>query len=172
MYSKTVRTKRWTEIQLRKAAKISTSIRQVLHHLRLKEAGGNYAQIKKYLYFYKVQTAHFTGKVWNKGKRGIGKPRLSLNQILTEGSHFQSYKLKKRLFAEKIKFPRCEECGWEKVSADGRIPLELDHINGNSRDNRLKNLRILCPNCHSLKPTHRGRNKKHGSVAEWYTRST
>ncbi|HAN04121.1 MAG TPA: hypothetical protein DCW72_10215 [Elusimicrobia bacterium] len=41
---------------------------------------------------------------------------------------------------------------------DGRLPLELDHVNGDNRDNRLENLRILCPNCHSLKPTHRGRN--------------
>ncbi|MDE1988391.1 MAG: HNH endonuclease, partial [Patescibacteria group bacterium] len=38
------------------------------------------------------------------------------------------------------------------------LPLELDHINGDRHDNRLENLRILCPNCHSLKPTHRGRN--------------
>ncbi|KKQ13143.1 MAG: hypothetical protein US27_C0015G0001, partial [Candidatus Moranbacteria bacterium GW2011_GWF1_36_78] len=51
-------------------------------------------------------------------------------------------------------------CGWHKVSKDGRLPLELDHINGDSKDNRIKNLRVLCPNCHSLKPTHRGRNIK------------
>jgi len=43
---------------------------------------------------------------------------------------------------------------------DGYLPLELDHINGDHHDNRLENLRILCPNCHSLKPTHRGRRRK------------
>lgn len=75
-------------------------------------------------------------------------------------SDYQSFKLKSRLFSEKLKIPCCEECGWAKKSEDGRIPLELDHINGNRRDNRLENLRILCPNCHSLKPTHRGLNKK------------
>jgi 5-methylcytosine-specific restriction endonuclease McrA len=42
----------------------------------------------------------------------------------------------------------------------GRITVELDHINGDHYDNRIENLRILCPNCHSLQPTHRGRNKK------------
>ena len=51
-------------------------------------------------------------------------------------------------------------CGWAKISIDGRIPLELDQINGNRHDNRLENLRILCPNCHSLQITHRGMNIK------------
>ncbi len=88
------------------------------------------------------------------------KQKIPLEKILSRDSSFQSYKLKKRLFIAGLKFKYCEECGWDKKTLDGRIPLELDHINGDSRDNRLENLRILCPNCHSLKPTHRGRNKK------------
>lgn len=145
---------------MEKAAKKSFSVRQVLVALHLKEAGGNYSQIKKYLKFYKINTRHFKGKGWNKGLVGIGKPRISLDKILVKDSNFQSYKLKKRLFKEKLKSPKCEECGWAKVSPDGRLPLELDHINGNSKDNRIENLRVLCPNCHSLKSTHRGRNMK------------
>lgn len=157
--------KSWTEQQLKKAAKKSRSIRQVLKKLNLKLAGGNYSQIKKYLKFYKINTKHFKGRGWNKGLKGIGKPRIPLEKILTVNSDFQSYKLKNRLFTAKLKFPQCEECGWAKKSNDGRLPLELDHINGNSRDNRLKNLRILCPNCHSLQLTHRGRNsRKRGKI--------
>lgn len=56
--------------------------------------------------------------------------------------------------------PRCELCDWAEMAEDGRIPVELDHINGDRYDNRIKNLRILCPNCHSLQSTHRGKNQK------------
>jgi len=153
----------WNEQQLRQAAKEAFSLRQVLHKLNLREAGGNYSQIKKYLEEYGIDTKHFRGQGWNKGLMGLGKAKIHLKEILRCGSNFQSHKLKKRLFAEKLKFPKCEICGWSKKSVDGRIPLELDHINGDSHDNRLKNLRILCPNCHSLQTTHRGRNMKRKS---------
>jgi hypothetical protein len=152
--------RRWTEEALRRAVKKSKSIRQVLFMIGLIEAGGNYAQIKKFINLYKINTNHFTGKGWNKGMKGIGKPRLELKEILKKNNYFQSYKLKKRLFTAKLKPQHCEICGWDKKSKDGRLPLELDHINGDSLDNRLENLRVLCPNCHSLQPTHRGRNRK------------
>ncbi|HKP51497.1 MAG TPA: HNH endonuclease [Chloroflexia bacterium] len=54
---------------------------------------------------------------------------------------------------------QCEECGWARRAVDGRLPLELHHMNGNRYDNRLENLIVLCPNCHSLKDNHRGLNK-------------
>lgn len=164
IFIRTNKKRTWTENELREAAKNSTSVRQVLKKLRLKEAGGNYAQIKKYIEFYKINKKHFTGPGWSKGLRGIGKPLIKLEDILVEKSYFQSFKLKKRLFEAKLKPMYCEECGWCEKSKDGRLPLELDHINGNSMDNRLNNLRVLCPNCHSLKPTHRGRNRKKKKV--------
>lgn len=145
-------------MQLRRAVTSSTSYRQVLLKLGLREAGGNYAQLKKYLLELGIGVSHFKGRTWNKGLKIPGVPRIPLGKVLVKGSSFQSFKLKNRLFTAKLKPMRCEECGWARISEDGRLPLELDHINGDSRDNRLENLRILCPNCHSLKPTHRGRN--------------
>jgi hypothetical protein len=157
---KLMRRRSWSNNQLKNAVKTSTSYRQVLAKLNLREAGGNYEQIKKYIKEYNLNIKHFKGRGWNKGLKGIGKPRIPLKKILVKNSSFQSFKLKKRLFKEGLKPQRCEKCGWKKRSIDGRLPLELDHINGDSRDNRLENLRILCPNCHSLQLTHRGRNRK------------
>ncbi|MEK7539883.1 MAG: HNH endonuclease signature motif containing protein [Patescibacteria group bacterium] len=149
----------WTEQDLRQAVFECKSVRQVIHRLGLVPAGENYAQMKKYISELNLGTSHFGSSSWNKGLAGFIKPRVSLEEILAEQSDFQSFKLKRRLFQAGLKIPTCEECGWAQRSVDGRLPLELDHINGNRRDNRLMNLRILCPNCHSLKPTHRGRNK-------------
>lgn len=155
-----MKTRTWSEQQLREAAANVTSVRQLLFALGLKQAGGNYKQIAKYLKFYKVDTSHFRGQIWNKGLTGIGKPIRKLDEILVKGSTFQSYHLKKRLYTAKLKPKYCELCGWAQKSIDGRLPLELDHINGDNTDNRLENLRVLCPNCHSLQSTHRGKNIK------------
>jgi hypothetical protein len=157
-----MRKRNWTEDNLKKAVKNSKSVRQVLLKINLKAAGGNYAQIKKYIKEFGLDSSHFTGQGWNKGLIFPLKPAIPLKELLVRGSTYQSYKLKKRLFSEGVKLPKCEECGWNKVSVDGRTPVELDHINGDNMDNRLCNLRILCPNCHSLKLTHRGCNRKEG----------
>jgi hypothetical protein len=152
--------KKWTKEQLIHAVKTSTSIRQVLFKLGLKEAGGNYDQINRWIENFELDKSHFTGKGWNKEGLYLKRNIIPLKDILKENVTFQSFKLKNRLFKENLKKPFCEICGWCQVSIDGRIPLELDHINGDKYDNRIENLRILCPNCHSLQPTHRGKNKK------------
>ena len=159
-YNACMKKRSWSVEQLKNAVKNSLSYRQVLAKLGLREAGGNYEQIKKYIREYKLDIKHFKGRGWNAGLRGIGKPRIPLEQILNEGTYFQSFKLKKRLFSAELKQQKCERCGWAEKTKDGYLPLELDHINGDRHDNRLENLRILCPNCHSLTPHHRGRKAR------------
>ncbi len=60
---------------------------------------------------------------------------------------------------------KCSECGWSKVNpTTGTIPLALDHIDGDSKNNKPDNLRLLCPNCHSLTPTYGSLNNGRGRL--------
>jgi hypothetical protein len=64
-----------------------------------------------------------------------------------------------------IRTDACEECGWkERNKYTNTTPLELEHIDGDCTNNKLSNLKILCPNCHSLTATYKGANKGNGSV--------
>ena len=146
----------YTEEQLRKAVEESTSIRQVLDKLNIVPAGGNYQTTNRRIEKLDIDTSHFKGQAWNKGRK-IG-PRRSIQEYLKENRPCVSHRLKQRLILEGIKRAECECCGiteWNGKEA----PLELDHINGNHDDNRLENLRILCPNCHAQTDTYRGKNK-------------
>lgn len=154
------RKRSWTEQQLQNAVKSSYSYRQVIKKLGLVPAGGNYSQLQKYIVEFGFSTSHFRGKTWNRGLRGIGKTLIPIEKILVKGSAFQSYKLKRRLFKAGLKPQHCEQCGWAERTSDGYLPLEIDHINGDPTDHRLENLRILCPNCHSLTPSYRYRRGK------------
>jgi 5-methylcytosine-specific restriction endonuclease McrA len=89
----------------------------------------------------------------------------SLEEILTVNSTYRTAHLRERLFCAGLKKRKCEGCGLTEWMGEA-IPLELDHVNGVPDDHRLENLRVLCPNCHALTPTWRGRrNRKHGALA-------
>lgn len=150
--------RKWTPEQLHGAAKSSRSIRELLQKLDLRPAGGNYSQMRKYIQEANISIDHFVGQGWNVDAQNLIHDKIPLSEILMADSSYQSFKLKKRLFSEKLKEKKCEKCSWSEMALDGRIPLELHHINGDRRDNRLENLQILCPNCHSLEDSHRGRN--------------
>jgi hypothetical protein len=66
-----------------------------------------------------------------------------------------------RSYLHEIRGTACSLCGWdERHPLDGSVLTEIDHIDGNAENCTLENLRILCPNCHSMTPTFRARNKK------------
>ena len=58
---------------------------------------------------------------------------------------------------------QCSRCGWrERNPATGKVPIEVEHLDGDYTNNDMKNLVLLCPNCHSLTPTYRGLNRGRG----------
>jgi hypothetical protein len=72
------------------------------------------------------------------------------------GRQYKKYLIEK--YGEK-----CMQCGWCEISEfSGNVPIELEHIDGNSENNKLENLKLLCPNCHSLTPTYKELNKGNG----------
>jgi hypothetical protein len=96
---------------------------------------------------------------WNIGLRFQPNPPKPLTEILVKDRFYSNTNhIRKRLISEGIKKPACEVCK-RKTWMDKPIPLQLDHINGQRSDNRLKNLRVLCLNCHAQTDTYCGKNK-------------
>lgn len=149
-----IRNKKYLKENLETLVKGSSSNADVIRKLGLKLTGGNYRHVMSYIQLYGIDTSHFTGGAWNKGERYRPIcPAQPLEEILVEKSTYKSStKLKEKLQAAEL-LPRfCQIC---KLSTwqDRPLGLHLDHINGNHIDNRIENLRILCPNCHSQTTT-------------------
>jgi hypothetical protein len=90
----------------------------------------------------------------------VSRPRREpLAQLLSTGRRRSRYHVKNRLISLGLKKNRCERCGLTEWHGEP-ISLELHHINGDSLDNRLESLQILCPNCHSQTESFGRRNAK------------
>ena len=143
---------------LRLAVQESLSYRQVLIHLGMNAVGSAYYFIKAAIKKCGYDTSHFLGASSNRGK--IIGPKRPIDDYLSGRFNIGSHKLKIRLIKEKIFEDKCTMCGLTEW-LNKKMPLELDHIDGNRDNNQLINLRLLCPNCHTLTPTYRGRNTFH-----------
>lgn len=141
------------EQQFKQIVETSSSIRQVI--FKLDPSGKmRYSTFYELVHLYKISTAHFTGRGWNKNNRYIIRPLIS---YLSNQFPISSHNLKLRLIKEKIFEYMCSMCK-NTTWLNKPIPLELDHINGNHEDNSLSNIRLLCPNCHATTPTYAGKN--------------
>lgn len=153
-----------TKEKLEEAVKNSLAIAGVCRELGLKITGGNYKTLNNKIREWGIDTSHFTGAAWNQGEqfKNFGK-KYELKDILIENSPYQNTNsLKIRLYKEGVKQEKCEECGIVEWN-NKKIVFQLDHINGVNNDNRIENLKILCPNCHSQTSTFAGKNKNKAS---------
>jgi hypothetical protein len=148
--------KKYTLDQLKEATATSFSTREALEKLGVSPAGGNYQTFRKALKYFEIDTSHFKGQNWSKGVK-LG-PKRPIEDYLTNKFSCGSHRLKLRLIQENLFIRKCYSCGLE-VWKGNPIPLELEHKNGNHLDNSLDNLTLLCPNCHALTTTYRGKNK-------------
>ncbi|WP_219412663.1 HNH endonuclease [Pseudonocardia nigra] len=129
-----------------------SSISEVGRRLGYTPNGGVHRLIVGHIAAARLDTSHFTGRSWALGQR-LERKATPLEEILVKDSGYRANShLRNRLVAAGLLKAECSECGL--VSWRGRpLPLHLDHINGDHTDNRLENLRILCPNCHALTDT-------------------
>lgn len=124
-----------------------TSLSQLLEKLNLRKAGGNFANMKRNLQRLGIDTSHWTGTSWNAGQRLKDWSRYS-----------RATNLKKHLIKDRGNI--CQACSLE-TWLGFKIKLEIHHVDGNRTNNQESNLKLLCPNCHSLTKSWRVPNHSH-----------
>lgn len=150
----------YTDEQFIEVVANSYSVAQCLNKLNLRPTGGNYKVFHRRVSMLNIDTSHFTGQGHLKNKKHNWSPKIPISDLLKENTYYQSHKLKLRLIKEGYKEHKCENCNKTEWLGNP-IPLELEHKNGINTDNRIENLSLLCPNCHALTNTYRGKNKKY-----------
>lgn len=124
---------------------------------------GNSRTVKKRVNEEKLDVSHFTGMGWSKGTKKTEKQKFfkrTLEDILVKNSDpYQNQSLKKRLINNNILKDECSVCNLPPIWNNKQIVLQLDHINGDTHDNRIENIRVICPNCHSQTDTFCGKTK-------------
>ena len=126
-------------------------ISDVLRAVGLLDRGNNHLTAKRAIRQLNLDTSHF-----NRDKGGSISP-YNDEDIFCEDSLVHQSTLKNRVLKNELIPYECDECSITEWNGQA-LSLQLDHINGINNDNRLTNLRFLCPNCHSLTSTFGGKN--------------
>lgn len=164
---------RYTRENLTVAARNSTSIAGVLRFLGVKWSGGTHHHVSRRLQELGVDTNHFTGSVHNRGKAAANRKSPKEILIARPGEKERTKgKLLRRALLEIGVAEQCAECEIGSEWRGKRLVLHIDHVNGDFLDDRLDNLRFLCPNCHSQTPTFAGKLRNRRLVDEVHCSGT
>jgi hypothetical protein len=147
----------WTEECFREAVKKSKSLTEVMKTIGIKPIGSNFKTVKKYITLWNLDISHFIAD-WTTAARAARKI-ISDEDLFVENSIADSQQVKNRFIKTGVE-NKCAMCSINSWQGQD-LTLQMDHINGYSSDNRLENLRLLCPNCHSLTSTYCGKNRTH-----------
>jgi hypothetical protein len=141
---------------LKEAVRTSMSLAEVMRRMGMGISGGSYLILKRRLGEEKIDVDHFDNNQKHRSKQET-KP---LTELMVVDSSYCRGSLKRRLLREGIKQNKCELCGFEGDWQGKPIVMILDHINGINNDNRLENLRMVCPMCNSQLDTFCGKASK------------
>jgi hypothetical protein len=141
------------------------SAAEACRKLNLNDNGGNLTRLKKLVESKDIDTSHWTSQLWSKGKTCIDDVRIpskenSYDKIFCKNSKVNPTVIKKIVITKNLLIYKCAICGIDPMWNGAELRLQMDHINGIRTDNRLENLRMLCPNCHSQTDTYCSKNRK------------
>tara|TARA_Y100000310_G_C20574314_1_gene759701 strand:- start:363 stop:1073 length:711 start_codon:yes stop_codon:yes gene_type:complete len=144
----------------KKLIKLSKSFSEALSFFSLENKGGNHETLKKRLKSDNVDFSHFYTHAHDQQIKSLKKGKIPLEIILVENSTYNRGHLKRRLIKEQLLEEKCYICKCGPIWNKKPLSLQLNHKNGQSKDNRLFNLELLCPNCHSQTKDFAGRKLK------------